>query len=416
MVKKLKRKVVMVATITVLIMLVVVFATLNIFNILSITKKSDEILTAISENGGRLPLSDKIEVITKERRSHRESILNTQYFIVYYNENKEITGTSIELLLPYAAAQQQEYMKFLSQLLAQEYTPHILNKKSTFGFLDSFRYMKTNINGTDALIFLDKSGEMHTFSIFLYSSIIITVIALIFTFLTSSILAPFAIRPIIESYEKQKKFITNASHEIKTPLTIVSANIEIMELTSGENKWTKNSKEQIFRLTDLVNNLVYLSRMEEIETIYKADFSLTEMAEMVAESYENIAMADNKHFSSKIQSEINYNGSEKDISQLFYILLDNAFKYSNENGTVDLTLEKHGNKTVITVTNSVISIEKGNHAEFFDRFYREDSSHNSEKTGFGIGLSLASTIVQAHKGKISAKSNNQNSITLEIIF
>ena len=416
MIKKLKRKVITVTTITVLIMLAVIFTTLNIVNYISIRNNSDEILTTISDNNGTLPLPDRIESIWRNKYPHEENIFDTHYFIVYYNKNKEIIGTSLEAIRPFTFTQDQQYMKLFTYVLAEEYAPRILNKNNIFGFIDTFRYMKTNINGRNALILLDRSGQMHTFYIFLYSSIIITMVVLIFTILISSLLAPIAIRPTIEAYEKQKRFITNASHEIKTPLTVISANIEIMELTSGENKWSKNSKEQIARLTDLVNSLVSLSRMEEMKNIHKADFSISEMAEMAGESYRSMAFSDNKIFTTSIQDNIQFYGNEKNISQLFYILLDNAFKYSNENGTINFILTRNNNKAIITITNTVENIEKGNHSEFFDRFYRADKSHNSEKAGFGIGLSLASSIVQAHKGKISAKSNNSNSITLEVIF
>ncbi len=416
MIKKLKRKVVTVTTTTVLIILVVAFSIVNIVNFLSIIDNSDEILTKISSNGGTLPLPDRLETIMKDRRPHKENILDTQYFIVYYNEKKEITGTSLELLLPLVPIQDQEYMQLFSIILAEEFTPLILKEDSTFGFIDTFRYMKTSIKGKNALIFLDRSGEMHTFYIFFYGCIIITVVVLLFTLLISSALAPIAIRPTIDAYEKQKKFITNASHELKTPLTVISANIEIMELTSGENKWSKNSKEQIARLTDLVNNLVSLSRIEELTQINSSNFSLSEMAEMVAESYESIAFSDNKKFITKIEDDIQFNGNEKDISQLFYILLDNAFKYCNDNGIINFCVEKTYNKKIISVTNTVENIEKGNHPEFFDRFYRADKSHNSEKSGFGIGLSLARSIVQAHKGKISAKSFDEKSLTIEVII
>ncbi len=416
MVKKLKRKVVMVSTCTVLIMLVSVFTTLNIVNYISIIDNSDEILSKIAENKGQLPLPERVDVLIKERRPYKESIFDTRYFIVYFDETEEIVNTSLEILIPFVPLQDQQYMKEFTNIFVKEYTPLVLKKVDEFGFTNSFRYMRTTIQNHKAIIFLDRSGELYTFNIFLYSSIAITIISLLVTLLISSLLAPIAIRPIIIAYEKQKKFITNASHEIKTPLTVVSANIEIMELTSGENKWTKNSKEQIVHLTDLVNSLVSLSRMEEVKLINMAEFSLTEMSEMVAESYESIAFANQKEFTTNIQNDILFNGNEKDISQLFYILLDNAFKYSNENGKISLAVQKSYNKIIITVTNTVETIEKGNHSEFFDRFYRADTSRNSEKAGFGIGLSLASSIVHAHKGKITAKSTDSSSVTIEVVF
>ena len=189
-----------------------------------------------------------------------------------------------------------------------------------------------------------------------------------------------------------------------------------MEMHTGGSKWISSSKEQIIKLTDLVNSLVSLSRMEENEELKKANFSLSEIAEMMVESYDNIALTKNKRFNANIENNIDYIGNEKSISQLFYILLDNAFKYSNDKGVIDVSLMKKQDKIILTMQNTVDEIPVGKHNELFDRFYRKDESRNSQTGGFGIGLSLAKSIVAKHKGKINAKSIDGKSLTIEVIL
>lgn len=405
MIKKLRIKFVLVAMASVAVMLFAVLFSVNLFNFVDLDNKTDAMLTLIKENNGILPKPDK-----REKPPHnlndlpREAMFDTRYFVVYLAPNNEILYTDTGNI--YATSSQ----------MAQEYSLDILNKNKTSGYIDDYKYLVTTFKDSSAIIFVDASRDIRMFKGFLYNSSIISFIALTLVAIVSYFLSPFAVKPIAQAYEKQKEFITNASHEIKTPLTVISANIDIMEMHTGENKWTSSSKEQIIKLTDLVNSLVSLSRMEENEELRKANFSLSEVAEMVIESYNNIALTKNKKFNANIESNINYIGNEKNISQLFYILLDNAFKYSNDNGVIDISLSKNQDKIILIIQNTVDQMPVGKHNELFDRFYRKDESRNSQTSGFGIGLSLAKSIVAKHKGKIIAKSIDGKSLTIEVIL
>ena len=265
------------------------------------------------------------------------------------------------------------------------------------------------------------------------------------------------LKPVSESYEKQKRFITDASHEIKTPLTIIDANTEVIEMMEGENEWTNSTRKQVARLTSLTEKLVFLSRMDEEATkLEMLEFSLSDAILDTAEPFKAIARTKGKKLTIDVIDGILYTGDEKTIRQLVSILLDNAMKYSgcssvsfekdninkknlnktNLNKTtqtqndcvtttgdtapeIELTMRPSGKNRIITVWNTVdetANIKKGRQDMLFERFYRTDTSHNSKTGGFGIGLSAAYAIVKAHKGKITAESKDGRSIKFTIVL
>lgn len=231
----------------------------------------------------------------------------------------------------------------------------------------------------------------------------------------------FRINPIIESMEKQKQFITDAGHEIKTPITIISANADVLEMTGGENEWITSIRNQTIRLDKLVKNLLMLSKVDEGNVKMEfSDFDLSNTVLEAAESFQTIAETQEKDFTLQIQSGLKLHGDESSIHQLVSTLVDNAMKYSNEKGTIKITLSstKKGGKsgTKIEVYNTTDQIEKANLDKLFDRFYRADASRSRDTGGYGIGLSIAKSIVEAHHGKIAVKSEDGRSIFFTVLL
>lgn len=230
------------------------------------------------------------------------------------------------------------------------------------------------------------------------------------------ILSKRIVRPVAESYEKQKQFITDAGHELKTPMTIISADADLAEMECGENQWISDIRRQAQRLTDLTNDLIYLSRMEEEQPkLQRIDFPLSDVTEEMAQSFQALAKSQEKEFTLHIQPMISFTGDEKAIRQLLSILLDNALKYSPAGGQLKLVLEKQGRSIVLLVSNtSAQPIEQDKLPHLFDRFYRTDQSRSSQTGGYGLGLSIARSIVLAHKGKIRAESGDGRTLTIMI--
>ncbi len=224
------------------------------------------------------------------------------------------------------------------------------------------------------------------------------------------------VRPVAESYETQKQFITDAGHELKTPLTIIGADADLAEMEWGENQWIQDIRRQTQRLTELTQDLIYLSRMEEEGlSLQSIDFPLSDVAEEMAHSFLPLAQNQGKRLEIAVQPMLSFRGDEKSIRQLCSILLDNALKYSPQEGELLFRLEKQGKNILLSVSNTTSQpIKKEELCHLFDRFYRTDPSRNSQTGGYGLGLSIARSIVTAHKGKIRAESPQESVLTIQV--
>ena len=309
------------------------------------------------------------------------------------------------------------------------------------GFADNYKYLTVDEDGSTMYIFLSCQRELSTIKTYILASVGISVFGLLVVFVMIYFFSGKILKPVSESYEKQKRFITDASHEIKTPLTIIDANTEVIEMMEGENEWTSSTRKQVARLTSLTEKLVFLSRMDEEATkLEMLEFSLSDAILDTAEPFKAVAGTKGKKLTIDVTDGIQYTGDEKTIRQLVSILLDNAIKYSGcssiscEKATqiqnncvttidptpeIELTMRASGKNRIITVWNTVddtANIKKGRQDMLFERFYRTDASRNSKTGGFGIGLSAAYAIVKAHKGKITAESKDGQSIKFTIVL
>ena len=265
------------------------------------------------------------------------------------------------------------------------------------------------------VIFVDCRQEVSAFRTTLITSVTVSALGLLAVFILVLIFSGRAFKPVAESYEKQKQFITDAGHEIKTPLTIIDANTEVTEMEQGETKWTKSTRNQIKRLNDLTQQLITLSKMDEGGGgIQKEKFSISDAVEETINQFEILAGKADKAFDIKIQPDVDYLGDEKAIRQLVGILTDNAIKYSVKGSIIRVSLEKKGKKIYIRFYNEADNVVKGRLDVLFERFYRTDASRNSKTGGSGIGLSVAKAIVTAHKGKITAESEDGKSLTISV--
>ena len=322
----------------------------------------------------------------------RETPYSARFFWVFFDENGEIAETNTDRII--AVDEEQ----------AEEYAEEVLKKEKQRGFKEDYRYVISEEDGGTRVIFLDRWSDLSTFRDFLQASCLIALAGMLAVFLLIFFLSSRIVKPISDSYEKQKRFITDAGHEIKTPLAIIDADAEVLEMDVGEdNEWITDIRQQIKRLTGLTNDLVALSRMEEGgENLLKTEFSYSEALEEIAQPFRSLAKIQGKELEIDIQEDVDFYGDEKSIRQLTSILMDNAMKYSAGQSTVTLKAGKNGRGVFLEVANVAENLKKEDTEYLFDRFYRADSSRNSEKGGHGIGLSLARAITEAHGGKIQA--------------
>ena len=224
-----------------------------------------------------------------------------------------------------------------------------------------------------------------------------------------------AIQPIAVSIEKQKQFVTNAGHELKTPLAIIQANTEAMELHQGENKWTRNIKAQTVRLSGLMGNLLTLARMDEAGDLPPArPVDLSALAQEMAEAFGETAALRGIAIEETVAPELTIQSDREHMAQLLSILLDNAVKYTDPGGSIALILAKEGNAVCLQVRNAPAQVPEGELSHLFDRFYRGDPARTQRSGGYGIGLSAAQAIVQAWKGTIGARMEGEDTVVFTV--
>lgn len=290
-----------------------------------------------------------------------------------------------------------------------------LEKGGTSGFIGSYRYLKVNTEVGNLILFLNCQRELDSFESFVKNSILISIFVIVSVLIMIILISKKVIAPIQETYIKQKQFITGASHELKTPLAIISSNADVLEMENGNSKWTNNIHNQVDRLTSLVNSLVVFSRMEEKDAVERVSFDLTEVLQSRIADFNELANFQKKYIVTNITSNLNYYGEKESIIQLMDILLENSIKYAPENSDILVNLEKNRKYAILKVSNKA-DVKKGDLSKVFDRFYRLDESRNSNIKGYGIGLSMAQLIAEKHKETIRAYAPEDGIFKIEMRF
>ena len=311
---------------------------------------------------------------------------------------------------------------------AADMAREIYNSGKVIGFSGDYRFRKTvnPKNDTILIIFYDCGRSLSNVRSFLFISLAISLICLLLVYILIAISSKAVIRPAAEAYEKQRQFITDAGHELKTPLAIINADADVLEMELGgdgeeesSNEWLEDIRKQTSRLTELTGSLIYLAKTEEgtKEAFTFVDFPVSDVIAQEVDSFKAPAQAQGKSLDIKIEENLSMNGDQKAIRQLVDIFLDNAIKYSPEGSAINIKLKKSGRFIGLTVTNSTKTpVTKEHTKHMFDRFYRADESRNSSTGGYGIGLSIAKSIVEVHKGKISANSQDGSKLTISAIL
>ena len=290
-----------------------------------------------------------------------------------------------------------------------------LEKGKTSGFIGSYRFLKVETNVGNLILFLNCQRELDSYESFVKNSVLISIGVILSVLVLIILISKRVIAPIQETYLKQKQFITGASHELKTPLAIISSNADVLEMMNGDSKWTQNIHNQVDRLSSLVNSLVVFSRMEEKDTVERTYFDLSEALKLRIEDFDELANFQKKNIIADVDSNLNYYGEKDSIIQLMDILLENAIKYAPEDSDISVKLNKNRKYATLKVSNKA-NVKKGDLSKIFDRFYRLDESRNSAIKGYGIGLSMAQLIAEKHKETIQAYAPEDGIFKIEVRF
>lgn len=280
----------------------------------------------------------------------------------------------------------------------------LYSKGWTSGFSGNYRYTVTVQDDETTYVFVDCSRELASFHSFLSASVAISCIGWLAVLAIVTGASGAVIRPMVESYSKQKRFITDASHEIKTPLAVIDAANEVQEIESGESEWTQSIHEQVARLTALTERLVFLARMDEGSAGFTmTSIDLSEAVDKAAAPFGSVAVSRGKRLATSIASGVRAHADAAAVAQVVELLLDNATRYASEDSVIELSLRavsrgQGKGAAELIVSNAVDELPEGDLDRLFDRFYRADVSRSSKTGGSGVGLSVVRAIAEAHGG------------------
>lgn len=313
-----------------------------------------------------------------------------------------------------------EYIASVEQDEAENIITGIIKSGDETGWNGTRRYRISKIKNGYMAVVLDAENQVKYMMSILVITFLVSAVSIAVLYIIIRLIARKAVRPIAESYDKQKQFITDAGHELKTPLTAISANMEIVKMTAGESKWTNAVDRQTDKMINLINNLISLSKMDEgkIQQEIK-EFSFSESVLDTVESLGSIAVKKEIIIETDIQPDILIVNDESMLRQLVSILMDNALKYCDEHGKISVTVHSNNhsfgkNKTILMIQNDFADAEKFEPDKVFDRFYRGNKAHTSNGS-FGLGLSIARNIADSCGIKLSADKNDSSVIFTAII-
>ncbi|MBA5850687.1 ATP-binding protein [Clostridium sp. cel8] len=308
-----------------------------------------------------------------------------------------------------------------------EIVKEIFNTKENKGTLtyDEFvlRYVKVEKNYGYVIVFSDKSFDNEVLKRLIIISIIVCTVSLIFVLIISLILANIALKPIINAWEKERAFVADASHELRTPLSVITTNLDIITDRDNENetiksqaKWLNNIKLETKMMTKLIQDLLFLARTDSgKQSIEFFDFDLSSAVLEAIIPFEAVAIKNRINLTHKIEPNINFNGDKGRIKQLIAILVDNAIKHTNGDGSVNVDVHRSRNKIEMIVSDTGEGIPEEHINKIFDRFYKVDKSRSKRDGNFGLGLAIAKSIVKEHKGNISVSSVVGKGTTFKIV-
>ena len=394
MIKKLQRRFIRIAMVALAVAMVLVVLVVNAANWISVRKELMDTLSFLPDSGGPW---DREELLGRMagKNQHARNLLNeSKWFSVSFDAN----GKQRFLNLMNMADPDEETALALAA--------QALQKGGDSGFLQDHLYqIRPGVHGESTVVLLDCETKLTAVRNLALISALACLGGIALALLLVVLASRKAIQPTIRTMEQQKQFITNASHELKTPLTVISTNMDLLQMEQPDSQWVKSTQKQTAQMRHLVDELVYLSRMEEENAPLAMEaFSLAQLLEETAEPFIAMAEYQGKTMAVDAQGDLALRGDRASIQRLLSTLLDNAVKYAPAEGGILVRARAEGRHLLLTVANDVARpLTQEQCRQLFDRFYRADPSRNKGKqSGFGIGLAIAAAIVEKHGGSISA--------------
>lgn len=395
--KVLRKKFIFFAMSAVTVLLVVLIGAINIFSWVVLDKQSDDVLHTIAQGNGTLMQSEPSDHGPFRRPMDMDTVKSARFFMACVDADGNVKDINLDQISSVTAEQVAQYVKRVSD---------------SNGKIDTFKYESKTL-GTDQLIFfLDISEQIQTFLMVFGISGMIALICWLLVLIFVILLSDRVIRPIMAGIEKQKQFITNAGHELKTPLTIIQSNNDASSLIYGETKYSRNIRQQTQRLNVLMTNLLTLARMDEEPKLPTEAVDISELVQGLLPDYDDMLAQKSIGFTANIQPKLFMQVHSDSFVQMISVLLDNAVKYTPDGGSVQLTVCQNGGHIEITEENTCDMPSSYDTEPLFERFYRGDSARTQDNnvSGYGIGLSAARAIAESFGGTLKASYINGKAI------
>ena len=399
MIKRMSIKFITITMVSLLILLASILVSMNVYMDINWDRQITEHMnTMILHDGNMLEKKVDINVPPPGRPN----------LIQGFAARIDSDGTLIEITQENLSFSEEEIEIYIEEALA--------NSEDT-GEIDGMRYIIRDKEYGKIIVFADSSLQDVMMNNLRNLSYAIGVISVVILLIIVTVLSKIITKPVEEAFEKQKQFIADSSHELKTPLSILSANVDVLEMEIGQNKWLSQMKIQTKRMNSLIHELLVLAKTEAAgENIVFSEFNLSHAILNTVLPFEVVAFEHGRKIKYDIEESVLYRGDEQSIKKMIEALIDNAVKYSNKGSEISVKLFKRGNKRIIEVFNEGQGVTEAQKDRLFDKFYRTDDSRARETGGYGIGLSLVKSIVDMHKGKIEAESKKGEYIVFRVIL
>ncbi len=407
MIRKLRKKFIRIAMLAVTLVLLLLTLIVNTANFYSTDSELTETIELIYNNQGTIPDDARLfypdSDLPPSRQNdpaadfpkgpfNRETPFSTRYFCLRFDSGGSLYGVELD------------HIAAVTESDAGDYAQIALRHGEGYGYCSGYKYYVVKHSDDRYMaIFLDCYQQMRAVKAVLIWSAAADAICIGLVYVLVLLFSRKAVDPVVRSAEQQKQFITDASHELKTPITVIATSLKLLEMENGKQKWLDKAQAQTEKLKELVNSLVALSRMdEEVSPLKHELFQISDSVADAAASFEEYALSKGHELIISVDPDIEYTGDEYAVRQLVSILLDNAVKYADPDTPISFSMCRAKKGVQITASNQCADINEEDTKKLFDRFYRADRSRNAYTGGFGIGLSIAQSIAQGHKGTIKA--------------